>query len=289
VPFAEVNGQRLLYEIEGEGEPLLLVIGLGADHLAWAEQVPSWSQHFRTIAFDNRDSGQSSPCAGAYEIADMAADALALADALELDSFHLLGLSMGGAIAQELALAAPERVRTLTLALSWGGWGEWGRVRARLMANQAHRTPREEHIEHGLVMTLSEDTLEDPEQVAYFRRLALENPNPQPPEAYARQVQALGNHDARDRLGRLDLPVHVIGAERDLTVPVWKSHELAELIPGAELTVIEGATHAVNLERAEEFNALVLDFFGRGGRAASDAPDPGAAQRASTSERTTAS
>ena len=89
----------------------------------------------------------------------------------------------------------------------------------------------------------------------------LENPHPQPPEAFARQLDASSRHDTRDRLGSLSLPVHVIGAEQDILVPVWKSREIASLIPGAELTVIEGSPHGANLERAEEFNAAVLDFI----------------------------
>ena len=85
MPFSEANGQRLYYEIHGEGEPLLCVMGLGADHLAWALQLPSWSTKFQTIIFDNRDVGQSSYADAPYAVTDMAADTLALADDLGLD------------------------------------------------------------------------------------------------------------------------------------------------------------------------------------------------------------
>src|ERR1051325_364084 len=109
MPFTEANGQRLYYEVQGDGEPLLMVMGLGADHLAWALQVPPLAEHFKVITFDNRDAGQSSYADGPYEITDMAADAVALADELELESFHLIGASMGGCIAQEMALGWAER------------------------------------------------------------------------------------------------------------------------------------------------------------------------------------
>ncbi len=89
----------------------------------------------------------------------------------------------------------------------------------------------------------------------------LQNPHPQAPEAFARQLDASSRHDARDRLGELRMPTHVIGAEHDILVPVWKSRELAELIPGSKLTVLEACPHGLNLERAEEFNRLVLDFI----------------------------
>ena len=261
MPFADANGQRLFYEVHGEGDPLVLVTGLGGDHLSWGEQLEAFSARYRTVVFDNRDSGRSTECAEGYEVDDMAHDTLALADELGLDGFHLLGVSLGGAVGQEVALAAPDRVRTLTLAMTWGGDGHWGRVRGRLMANAALRTPPEEHVEQLLHSCLSEELFEDPERVAYFRQMVLENPHPQSVEGFARQAQAVGRHEARDRLGRLSLPVHVIGAERDMMIPIWKSRELAELIPDAQLTVIEGGTHGVNLEHAEEFNRLVLDWL----------------------------
>jgi 3-oxoadipate enol-lactonase len=261
MPFADANGQRLFYEVHGEGDPLVLVTGLGGDHLSWGEQLEAFSARYRTVVFDNRDSGRSTECAEGYEVDDMARDTLALADELGLDGFHLIGVSLGGAVGQEVALAAPDRVRSLTLAMTWGGDGHWGRVRGRLMANAALRTPPEEHVEQLLHSCLSEELFENPERVAYFRQMVLENPHPQSVEAFARQAQAVGRHEARDRLGRLSMPVHVIGAERDIMIPIWKSRELAELIPDAQLTVIEGGTHGVNLEQAEEFNRLVLDWL----------------------------
>jgi 3-oxoadipate enol-lactonase len=261
VPFADCNGQRLYYELHGEGEPLLCVMGLAVDTLGWTLQVPAWSQRFRTIVFDNRDVGQSSQATGSYEVADMARDTLALADALELDSFHLVGLSMGGAIAQELALAAPERVRTLTLCVTFGGGGRWARDHARGWAQRTAGRTREDALDELLLLCLSERTYENEGLVDFLKAQMLANPHPQQPEAFVRQLTATSQHEARERLGQLSMPVHVIGAEYDILLPVWKSRELAELIPGAKLTVLEGAAHGVNLERAEEFNAAVLDFL----------------------------
>jgi pimeloyl-ACP methyl ester carboxylesterase len=261
MPYAGVNGQRLYYEVHGEGEPLLCVMGLSADTLGWTLQVPAFSQHYRTIVFDNRDVGQSSEAEGEYEVADMAADALALADALELDQFHLLGLSMGGAIAQEVVLSAPERVRTLTLVVTFGGAGAWGRTQGKSWSGRVTGMSREERLEELLLLCLSEQTFENAEFVEFLRQTLLANPHPQSVEAFVRQLLATSRHEARDRLGALDLPVHVIGAEQDVLVPVWKSRELAELIPGARLTVLEGAAHGVNLEAAEPFNAAVLDYL----------------------------
>jgi pimeloyl-ACP methyl ester carboxylesterase len=261
MPTTEANGQTIYYEVEGEGEPLLCLMGLAADTLAWALQVPAFSAQHKTIVFDNRDVGQSSLAEGGYEIADMARDALALADALELDSFHLLGVSMGGAIAQEMALTAPERVRTLTLAVTFAAGGAWGRTLSRVWGARVQRMSREERVDELMLLCLSENFFENAEGVAWLRDLMLQNPHPQPPEAFARQLDASSRHNTRDRLGELSMPIHVIGAEHDILVPVWKSREIAELIPGAKLTVLEACPHGLNLERAEEFNRAVLDFI----------------------------
>jgi pimeloyl-ACP methyl ester carboxylesterase len=260
MPTIDANGQTIYYEVHGAGEPLLCVMGLAADTLAWALQVPAFSGRHRTVVFDNRDVGQSSLSEGSYEIDDMAQDALALADALELDSFHLLGVSMGGAIAQETVLAAPERVRTLTLAVSFAAGGRWARTLSAVWGSRVQRMSREERVDELMLLTLSEAFFENAEGVAWLRDLILQNPHPQPPEAFARQLDASSRHDARGRLGTLGMPVHVIGAEYDILVPVWKWRELAELIPGARLSVLDGSPHGLNVERAEEFNRAVLDF-----------------------------
>ncbi|HEX8067618.1 MAG TPA: alpha/beta hydrolase [Thermoleophilaceae bacterium] len=260
MPIAEANGQRLYYEVHGDGEPLLCVMGLGSDTLSWTLQVPAWSERYRTVVFDNRDVGRSSHADGPYEVTDMAADALALADALELDAFHLVGLSLGGAIAQEMALAAPDRVRTLTLCVTYGGAGAWGVRRGRVWGGIRRRQSFEEHVDNLILLCFSERFLENEEQAEALRTIILANPNPQPAEAFLRQLDAGSRHEARDRLGGLTMPVHVIGAERDMLVPRWKSDEIAELVPGARYTLIEGSGHAVNVEAAQELNAAVLDF-----------------------------
>jgi pimeloyl-ACP methyl ester carboxylesterase len=261
MPTIDANGQTLYYEVHGEGEPLLCVMGLSADTLAWALQVPAFAASHRTVIFDNRDAGQSSMADGPYEIADMAKDTLALADALGLDSFHLLGVSMGGAIAQEIALAAPERVRTLTLAVTFSAGGAWARKLSEVWGERVRKLSQEERVDELMLLNFSERFFEDQGTATWMRNMILANPHPQPVEAFIRQLDASGRHDAREGLRALDLPTHVIGAEYDMLVPIWKSRELAELIPGAKLTVLPTAPHGATIERAEEFNKAVLDFI----------------------------
>ena len=261
MPTAQVNGQTIYYEVHGDGEPLLCVMGLAADTLSWALNVPGLAERHRTIVFDNRDVGQSSMAEGPYELSDMAQDALALADELDLDSFHLLGISMGGAISQQLAVAAPERVRTLTLAVTFASGGAYSRELSRVWGARRKAISHEQHIDELMLLCFSEELYENDDFIGYIRQMMLSNPHPQPVDAFARQIAAASGHDVRDRLGSLSMPVHVVGAEHDILVPVWKSRELAELIPGARLTVMDAAAHGLNTERAQEFNQLVLDFI----------------------------
>jgi 3-oxoadipate enol-lactonase len=276
------TAEGLYYEEAGQGEPLLMVQGLGTDHLGWMLQVPELSKHFRVITFDNRDVGQSKQADGPYEIADMARDALALADYLELDSYHLIGMSMGGAIAQEIALITPERLRTLTLVVTFAGGGNWAIERSRLWAELRGALGYETQLDWLLLFGMSERFYESPERVAYSKQLMRANPHPQSAEAFRRQVEASGRHEARDRLAAISVPTHVIGAEHDTLVPVWKSKEIAELIPGADYSVMPGAPHALNMERAEEFNEMVLGWLRSAG---AGVPVDGAGEQHVAAER----
>jgi 3-oxoadipate enol-lactonase len=268
VPIADVNGQQLYYEVHGEAAPpMLCVMGLGSDISGWRLQVPAWSKRHRTVVFDNRDVGRSSYAEAEYEVPDMAADTIALADELGLQRFHLVGISLGGAIAQEVALAHGDRVLTLTLIVSYARGGRWARERARLELISAESMSDEELLDQMLVLTLSERLFERTDQMALAREQIMAYPYPQRREGFVRQVQAGAAHEARERLAGLSLPVHVIGAEQDVLVPIWKSRELAEVIPGARLSVIEGSAHAVNVERPGTLNELVLSFLSEHSRA----------------------
>jgi pimeloyl-ACP methyl ester carboxylesterase len=261
VPHAEVNGQRLYYEVHGEGDPLVIVMGLSGDLLAWARQIPEFAQSYQVIAVENRDVGRSSYADGPYEIADMADDTLAVVDEVGVGDFHLLGVSMGGAISQQIALKAPDRVRTLTLGVTWGGSGRYMQERSRLLGDQYRRMSHEEQVEFLMLQGLSEEFYENADTVDWLKQMIMSNPNPQDTEGFVRQLDACGRHDVRDRLGELTMPVHVIGAGHDGMVPPWKSTELADLIPGSKLTMLDGAPHLVNIEDAETFNATVLAFL----------------------------
>jgi pimeloyl-ACP methyl ester carboxylesterase len=260
MPHADLNGFEIHYDVHGEGDPLICVHGLGCDRRAWVLQIEPFSQQFQAVFFDNRDVGQSSLASADYSTADMAQDVIALADHLGLETFHLLGISLGGMVSQQVALAAPERVRTLTLAVTHGGVQKAGRLRGHLLGSYARHLPLEDQVDNLLYLCYTEAFFENEEMFQFMRNALLDNPYPQPAEAFARQAAAGAHHDVRDRLGGLTMPVHVIGAERDLMIPVWKSKELASLIPGSKLTILEGQGHGVMWEGAAQFNAAVTEF-----------------------------
>jgi 3-oxoadipate enol-lactonase len=259
MPFADVNGTRLYYDESGEGAALICVMGLGTDHLGWAMQRRDFSARFRTVVFDNRDVGQSASGADGYTLQTLADDVLALADHLGIDRFHLLGYSMGGAISQHVAVTAPERLLSLSLAVTWVGSGVAGQMRGHVLGLMAERFEPDEFLDAMLIVTMSEPWFENPEQVNWLRTALKNNPHPQPPEAFSRQAAVSRTHDVRGHLKDLPMPCHVLIAEHDAQVPPWKQHELhAELPEGSRKTVIEGAAHGMNLERYAEFNAAVL-------------------------------
>ena len=112
-----------------------------------------------------------------------------------------------------------------------------------------------------MLLNHSEAFYENPDMVAFVRTAMLENPHPQPPDAFCRQLAASSRHDTRERLSSLTMPTQVIGGEHDILVPIWKSREIAAAIPDAKLTVLPAAPHGLTLERAEEFNGAVLGFI----------------------------
>src|SRR4051794_18665652 len=218
MPHAELNGKTIHYDVHGDGEPLLCIHGLGVDKAGWALQVGPWSEQYKVVVFDNRDVGQSSYVDEEYGPEDMAEDAIALADHLELETFHLLGISLGGMISQHLALGHPERVRTLTLCVSQPGSGAYGRLRGPILGSTMRNLSREERIDQLMLLCYTEAFFENQPAVDFLRNALLQHPYPQDPDGFVRQAVAGGRHDVRDRLGELSMPVHVIGAARDILI-----------------------------------------------------------------------
>lgn len=261
----QANGQVLYYEIHGEGPALVLVMGIGYDSSLWTlAQVPALSTQFRVILVDNRDAGRSSKAKHPYAIADMADDLCGLLDALGIARTHLLGLSMGGMIAQEFALRHADRLDRLVLAGTGAAPARsavdpiqiWSWVKANDATGQVFGGQQ-------FVSLFSTAFLRNHEAVRDTAALLASNPYPMSPEAYGRQADAYLRFDALDRLGAITAPTLVLVGEQDLLTPPWIAREVADAIPGARFEVIrgDGASHVAAIERPEDFNRLVSEFL----------------------------
>lgn len=261
----ESNGQTLYWESHGEGSPLVLVMGIGYDATLWGlHQVPFFSEHFRTIVFDNRDVGRSSRATEAYSIADMADDVAGLLDGLGIERTHLLGISMGGMIGQEFAIRHPRRLNKLVLT----GTGA-ATARAKFDPISVWSFVKS-HDSEGLTFAaqqflwlFSESFRRNHQAVDQTLQMLASNPYPVSADAYQRQAEAYVKHDALDRLGQVTAPTIVIAGERDRLTPPWICREVADAIPHAKFRLVEGegSSHVLPLERPDDFNRIALSFL----------------------------
>jgi 3-oxoadipate enol-lactonase len=259
VPVIRAGEVDLSYERSGSGPPLLLIMGMSGTALHWGEPfLEELRRDFETIVYDHRGVGESSRLDGPLTIAQMAADAAALLDALGLDSAHVLGISMGGMIAQELALAHPGRVRTLTLGCTYCG-GEGSSLGApgvmRRMSEAMLSGDRELALRTSWEINVSPAMAADAQ--AYERFLAIAARYSVPVRVVMVQAQACAAHDTASRLGTLEMPVLVMHGTADELIPVANGRLIASLIAGAQLEILDGAGHLFFWEQPERCAELV--------------------------------
>jgi len=263
---ARVNGIELNYRLEGDGgETIVLINGLADDLETWALQVDDLlSAGYRVLRFDNRGVGQSSKPAGPYSSTMLADDAKALADSLGLTGFHLMGVSMGGMIAQEYALSYPQDLRSVTFACTYAAPGPFC---SRMFAMWADMAPV-----LGVPFVMRDVTLwaftgqffeERPGELAEFET-AMRYMD-QPVHAYLGQLAVIQGHDTTGRLGQLTVPSLVLAGEADILIPVALSRRIHEAIPGSEWATVTGG-HACLWEHPASFNQTFLDFIRRHGK-----------------------
>jgi pimeloyl-ACP methyl ester carboxylesterase len=256
MPFAASNGARIYYESRGSGPPLLLVPGVPMVASDWFPFADPLTERWATIVYDNRGTGRSDSPEGPYSTAELAADAVAALDAAGVERAHVFGASMGGMIAQELALGWPDRVdrlvlgctqastraavhprREVSLAFEIDDWGE----RIRALAPFAFAPDVDPRILEAFIAAKSQDV--------------------QPEQGYRGQVAAFVSHDALDRLAWIDAPTLVLTGDQDAVIPPENSHVLCEGILSARLEVIADAGHLFFIERPGETLAALEPFL----------------------------
>jgi 3-oxoadipate enol-lactonase len=256
------DGVHIHYEVFGrpDGEPLLMIQGLGTDSRGWAFQRLAFGRRFRCYAIDNRGVGRSECPPGPYSLFQMADDAVRILDAENVESAHVVGASMGGAIAQIIGVLYPQRTRSLVLACTACRHHPW---RRELLADWA------EAVQEKGMAALGDDGLQwliGPRLRRRFglwlnllARIVLQSP----PEPFVAQVDAIldMSDELRFELGNITVPTLVITGSQDSLTPVGDAEELAELIPHARLVIIPRAAHGLMVETPNAFNAAVLEFF----------------------------
>lgn len=271
MPTAQLRDILVYYEEAGSGDPLVLIMGLGGDLQGWALQVPELSKHYRVITFDNRGAGRTSAPDRPYSIAGMAQDTIALMDRLGIEKASVLGFSMGGFIAQELALAHPNRVDKLILLASAPYIDGYTRtvVRGLIDARRSNMS-REQIVRLTSAFLYSPELLDDEERYEKSILNSLANQWPQQDHAFIRQARAVLEFDARDRLSNIKQPTLVVGGKDDALLPIRNSQRLARLIPNATLKELPGG-HVGAMEYPNEYNQAFLEFLGAGAKEEAEA------------------
>lgn len=241
---------------------MLLIRGLGSNADHWYEQIPAFSARYRVVIFDNRGVGRSGKPDCSYTIPMMAGDAVGLLKAIGIPRAHVLGMSMGGMIAQEMALRHPEKVHGLILACTHCGGSQAVRASQEILELfEAYlRTGTPEAAHRAARCLFSEETLQErPDVVEHYQEMSRRLP-PEP-RMLLHQLEALQGHDTWDALPYIQAPTLVLSGSEDLLVPPENSHLLAQRIPQARLEIIPGGGHQFMVERPEAFNQAVLRFL----------------------------
>jgi len=266
MPWLKQDGTSLFYELAGEGVPVLFIQGVGVAGDGWRPQTDELSREFQTLRFDNRGLGRSAGVPGPVTVEAMAADARALLDVVGWESAHVVGHSLGGVIAQQLALDAPARVRSLSLLCTFCRGKEGARVtpqiawlglRTRVGTRRMRRRAMLEMIfpaEH--LRSVDDEELAARCGALFGRDLA------DSPAILMKQLKALGAHDISARLGDLaKIPAMVISGEHDpIALPEF-GRELAERLGNASFEVIPGVSHAVVIQQAVRINDRLRNFW----------------------------
>jgi 3-oxoadipate enol-lactonase len=258
MPSIDAGGTELNYERAGSGAPMLLIQGMSATHLTWGRPfLEALEHHFDCIVFDNRGMGHSGQAELPFTVADLAADTVGLLDALGIEKAHVVGISMGGMIAQEIALAHPERIATLTLGATYCGGPEGTLMDPedlQMLGAAMASGDREQVLRAMWVINLSPTFREDDSRYDAFREMATALPAPR--EVILQQMRACGAHDTSARLAQISIPTRVIHGTADRLLKVANGLQIASLL-SVEPQLLEGIGHMFWWEQPERSAALV--------------------------------
>jgi 3-oxoadipate enol-lactonase len=263
MPFATIHNLVFFYEIHGpqHAPPLVLIAGRSSDHSVWLPNLRMLCKNYRVLVFDHRSVGQSSTCAPGYTIRDLAADTLALMQRVGFERAHVVGASMGGYIAQEMALVEPQRIAALVLAGTVAHTDPWlnnvWTMTAHLAADEAQRETR---VRLTMLLSFSPSFLSRAGMLEGLVQYGVDKPFQQTLEGLHGHIAACRSHDTRSRLSTITTPTLVLAGDQDVLMPLARVRQVAELIPDATFQIIPGG-HSFMTESSDEFNAAVDTFL----------------------------
>ena len=272
MPKKLVNNINLSYHTIGSGVPIVFIAGLGMDHMGWLYQIPDFQQHYQLILPDNRGMGQSTGSDDQYTTALMADDIAGLLTQLRIDNAHIIGSSMGGMIAQELALRHPEMVNKLLLCSTFAKHPEmitYLKQGLNQLGNRKKNDLSDLHADSFTFGPVYDFFLKQVFDETYFKMHESMITNTLQRfiqqdlfvETFLKQLHAIFHHDTLDRLSQITADTLVLTGNNDRLVPTNCSKILAEKISKARLSVIDGATHVFHIEQPELFNHIIHSFL----------------------------
>lgn len=267
MPKVQTNGIEIAYEVQGEGDALLLIAGVGYSGWYWNKVVPELAQEFQVITFDNRGAGDSDKPAGPYSVNMMAEDTIGLLDALNITSAHVMGHSLGGFIAQELILIRPDLVNKLVLASTNCGGMDVIPITPEAMEVLTNREGDPlELVKRGIAIACAPDFVEQEKEITQ-ELITYRFSNPVPPEQYQAQVMAgagmsaLSADTVKERTASISVPTLILFGEYDRVVPPGNAEILSSLIADSEVKIIPGTGHMFPIEDPVSTVTIIREFL----------------------------
>lgn len=266
MPKAKVNGININYKVEGQGEPLVMIMGIATDLTAWRSQTPAFKKHFRVVTFDNRGVGKSDKPAGAYSTKMMADDTIGLMDHLGIEKAQILGVSMGGMIAQELAINYPERISKLVLGCTFAQRDESGGISPELPKALGYDEEySDDDIRNVPIRSAASVLVRLAFNKRLYRIISLLLMQLRIRQGVGTgiwgQLEAILGHNTADRLHFIKAPTLVITGTKDRIIKPSSSEAIVSMMPNAKLVKVDDGSHAFSTEMRSRFNKEVLDFL----------------------------
>jgi len=260
MPYLDSNGIKIYYETYGEGEPVVLISGLGSPLGSWDTQVPIYSEKFRVIVFDNRGVGKSEITEPGFTIEDMADDAIGVLDELEISRASFVGKSMGGMITQWVGINHPERVNKLVIGCSSASRDEVGNILIRSGRDVASKAGMKTVWITGLFFGYTREYIE--KNIEMIKKSLDEIPEgDEALKGYVGQSMACEGHHSLDKIDVIEADTLVMYGDRDLIMSPKKSLEMAEKIKNCKLKCFKDVGHGFWREKQEEVDELVMEFI----------------------------